>query len=955
MPIYLCKPGSGSPEPWRHGVPVYALPFPLDNTSTSSSGGTSNSNANANAHTEGGGFTMTQGGSATTNTNTNTNTSTSSSNAIMSSSQTDSPLQMHQYEDVNTRYTTHTLGSSPAGPTTTTTAAAAAATTTTLTSTTTSKFTSTFTSMPIIRRSPIRRVKHAEVVLVDEVSVHYGNFWLRLRWPGKRGGVAGYIALGGTDVVPVEKVEEIKERFVDGGHGRGGGRGGGRGRAGGGGGGEKGLGGAENEGFNLDGRGEDAMMDMDMDMDMNMGGRGDAMGAGAIPAQDEPVVNSSSYNSDHEPSIPEEEGDDLGLIDLPARAPTTDLHKPLCESTGLYFPSTAAMELLPLYDDGLSPSSLLSQDGIMDDMDKGGNGGEPIFCRICRDGLHDIDYDFGVEGNKNKPKEGDDSNTNAAIAAPNPPAAANAPPSNHAAGTGTGTVENIIRQRGMNIHASNITEAGSPAQNNNNNDNDNTTRNESQQNQDLPFMMQNHLMNATQNEQQPTPTCIVVPNSTSRQQTNFTTDKSNNQSKKAPIKAEDINHPYSENPLLAPCECSGSMAFVHYLCIEQWRCRSHHPAAKNGLNCETCNAAYTLPPPPSRPDTEEEDWLEAMPPHVLAALRHPHPCWQIGAAIVRRRWLRPIAPVLTSPIVALYCRARRTLKKRGVSRRRWACSLCRRRARWKCVRCLRSYYCSRQCQNVSWHIVHKHVCYKPARFWWSVVVYGCAYIYFIPGVLSYPLIYDLGLGLLWLSFVLMGVIGGGIATIMKREMGIDIRGRSLEVAVVIMTIWMGLVCWGLVWEFFGEADQCIGVMDKFDTWQTNMNLPSITSLSMIQGTSPSREQRLLQNLVLKPAKTIIDTMDQGLLKTGPMITGWICTPDEGSNATSENTCLEITRNTKPDFMLPEQNGQKCASDFNVITFFCYLAVFIHVLGTIWKRRDRGRRARHHHNPRPHQD
>jgi hypothetical protein len=52
------------------------------------------------------------------------------------------------------------------------------------------------------------------------------------------------------------------------------------------------------------------------------------------------------------------------------------------------------------------------------------------------------------------------------------------------------------------------------------------------------------------------------------------------------------------------------------------------------------------------------------------------------------------------------------------------------------VRCLRSYYCSRQCQNVSWHIVHKHVCYKPARYWWSVVVYTAGVLVAVPGVLK---------------------------------------------------------------------------------------------------------------------------------------------------------------------------------------------------------------------------
>jgi hypothetical protein len=43
---------------------------------------------------------------------------------------------------------------------------------------------------------PIRRVRHAEVVLVDDVCVAFDRYWLRLRWPGRKGGFAGYIALG---------------------------------------------------------------------------------------------------------------------------------------------------------------------------------------------------------------------------------------------------------------------------------------------------------------------------------------------------------------------------------------------------------------------------------------------------------------------------------------------------------------------------------------------------------------------------------------------------------------------------------------------------------------------------------------------------------------------------------------------------------------------------------------
>ena len=42
----------------------------------------------------------------------------------------------------------------------------------------------------------IRRVRHAELVLVDDVCIAYNRCWLRLRWPGHKGGFAGYIAMG---------------------------------------------------------------------------------------------------------------------------------------------------------------------------------------------------------------------------------------------------------------------------------------------------------------------------------------------------------------------------------------------------------------------------------------------------------------------------------------------------------------------------------------------------------------------------------------------------------------------------------------------------------------------------------------------------------------------------------------------------------------------------------------
>jgi hypothetical protein len=41
----------------------------------------------------------------------------------------------------------------------------------------------------------IRKVMHAQVVLADDVCIAYGRYWVRLRWPGSKGGFAGYIAM----------------------------------------------------------------------------------------------------------------------------------------------------------------------------------------------------------------------------------------------------------------------------------------------------------------------------------------------------------------------------------------------------------------------------------------------------------------------------------------------------------------------------------------------------------------------------------------------------------------------------------------------------------------------------------------------------------------------------------------------------------------------------------------
>lgn len=125
MPVYLCQPGFGSTDPWKHGIQVYATPFAIDRDENRSSGERGvDSSANA------------------TSSNLNDVPFTSGSN------------QMNEGD-----------------------------------------FGGDSSSVGV----PIRRVRHSEVVLADDICVAHDRYWLRLRWPGKKGGFAGYIALGKVD------------------------------------------------------------------------------------------------------------------------------------------------------------------------------------------------------------------------------------------------------------------------------------------------------------------------------------------------------------------------------------------------------------------------------------------------------------------------------------------------------------------------------------------------------------------------------------------------------------------------------------------------------------------------------------------------------------------------------------------------------------------------------------
>ena len=48
-----------------------------------------------------------------------------------------------------------------------------------------------------------------------------------------------------------------------------------------------------------------------------------------------------------------------------------------------------------------------------------------------------------------------------------------------------------------------------------------------------------------------------------------------------------------DNPLIKPCKCKGSSAYVHKLCIKMWRRTTTEPL--NVTNCQLCLAKFKLP------------------------------------------------------------------------------------------------------------------------------------------------------------------------------------------------------------------------------------------------------------------------------------------------------------------------------------------------------------------------
>ena len=187
------------------------------------------------------------------------------------------------------------------------------------------------------------------------------------------------------------------------------------------------------------------------------------------------------------------------------------------------------------------------------------------------------------------------------------------------------------------------------------------------------------------------------------------------------------------------------------------------------------------------------------------------------------------------------------------------------------------------------------------------------------------------IALIPLNFCQIGILAGGIATFTKRMCKVDMRGRSLELSVVLITVIMSYLSWGQVNGFFGSNQECLGIFsnigdspgDQHDYHQLNNRLLLKIMSSEIFGTI-----HYFLNLLDKIVSSLAPSFLRGLL----------CSGGTGPNA----FCFETIQRSNPNYYMGEEN---CASDLLLLTFVYVMAFMITMSGFIFSRRDRDRRGR----------
>lgn len=213
-----------------------------------------------------------------------------------------------------------------------------------------------------------------------------------------------------------------------------------------------------------------------------------------------------------------------------------------------------------------------------------------------------------------------------------------------------------------------------------------------------------------------------------------------------------------------------------------------------------------------------------------------------------------------------------------------------------------------------------------------------------PNLKNFP-IYDAMVTLLPVNFITLGIIGGGIASALKRLLGIDIRGRILEIIVVALTLFLTGMTSGLVRAYFGDSSQCWGVLaSSFERAPPDgpfyFSIMNTVLLAM-----PLRQ---IQLWYLK--------WDFILSKLGFISRRFLCFPTpDGNTDYSAIGCSPATRSINPQFYLEET----CSADMTVV--IAVWSASLSVLGIAMLYRQMRAAQRNNAAPagrgrrRPHQD
>ena len=219
-----------------------------------------------------------------------------------------------------------------------------------------------------------------------------------------------------------------------------------------------------------------------------------------------------------------------------------------------------------------------------------------------------------------------------------------------------------------------------------------------------------------------------------------------------------------------------------------------------------------------------------------------------------------------------------------------------------------------------------------------------------------------------INFLITGIIGGGVATGLKRVFALDIRGRMLEGLVVLITLWLTAISCGVVRGFFGDPSQCWGVTiiksghgPSFESLSEDHHV--LSAIYTVYSVMTSAYLSILKSILQGPINKFqlwFQTLDFVFSQIGFLSRGFFCTPTtDGDTDYSIIGCFPSVRSINPQFYLEEEEGENCLADIGIVVGSWLIALAVLALGSFDRhrraRRLVGLRGRGGNERRPHQD